>query len=133
MLKKNEFRFKNKKMKKTVTPSPSQRSMVQGHALLHFPNMEILKFPSFILLQPCIQLCLRQHGILRLSPGRVINFTSEKSLLCRAAGPRHCFRLLRGQACPHGAVMARESVPRIPVLPVPLPDLTPTDSTWEHS
>lgn len=49
--------------------------------------------------------------------GCVINFTCEKVTASQSSSSCHYFRLLRGQACPHGGLITRESVPRLPLPP----------------
>lgn len=114
--------------RKKVSPFPPHQGCV--HPLFAHPqcgDFRISKFNSVISPHSTLPLAVWNSETL----GRVINFTFEKSLLCRAPGPCHCFRLLRGQACPHGGIMAKDSVPRAPSPPVPLPGPVPADCTPE--
>ena len=96
-----------------MTPCPPHQGYVQGYPLFApspCGDFRISNFYSVISLHSTLPLAVGNSETL----GRVINFTFEKSPLCRALGPCHCFRLLRGQACPHGVIVANESVPRPP-------------------
>lgn len=88
---------------------------MQAGTLFTHPDMQILEFLSFIFLI-ALHFGSTAGSVDSETLGRVINFTSEKSLLLRAVGPA-IFGLLRGHTCSHGVIMTREAMPRLPLTP----------------